>query len=398
MIKILSILTIGFLFISGFNSIVLGCTGFTAFNDDAVLVGNNEDYTLDCSPMIKIYPPTVDEYGRIVFCNKPYPFDNMPYYEFGGMNEEGLFFDSFAVPYKHLTNPESKPVYTGWYIPNVLKYCSTVDEALIDFNQWHHPILENNQILIADRFGDSAIIEGDIIIRNDDDFQVITNFRLSNPEDGWYPCWRYDTAVDMLENMNDLSVDYFMNICNATHSEGLYSYTIYSNVYDLVDGVVYLYYMHDYSTVKVFNLSEEMSLGFNSFYMSDLFDNDNICPNVPAIPIGPSTGKINEEQLYLSSTIDLDRDKIFYLFDWGDGNDSGWLGPFVSGETCEATYSWGNHGNYEIKVKAKDTSDAESVWSNPLSVTMPKIRTTENLFICFLEKHPLLYQLLQVFL
>ena len=314
MVKKLLIILIIVLF--GINcSIVTACTGFTSSSDGIVLVGNNEDYTLDCAPKINIYPQMDDEYGRIVFCNKPYPFDNMPYFEFGGMNDQGLFFDSFAVPYRHLTNPESKPVYNGWYIPNVLKDCSTVEEALTDFNQWHHPMLENNQILIADRMGDSAIIEGDIVIRKNGDFQVVTNFLQSNPEHGWYPCWRYDTAVDMLENMNDLSIDYFRDICNATHSDGVYSYTIYSNVYDLVNGIVYLYYLHDYSTVKVFNLSEEMSLGFHSFYLSELFDDQNISPNTPAAPVGPSSGKINEEKTYLTSANDLDNDNIYYLFE-----------------------------------------------------------------------------------
>ena len=368
------LLIIGFLFISGFNSIALGCTGFTASDGDIVLVGNNEDYTLDCAPKINIYPQTNDEYGRIIFCNKPYPFENMPYFEFGGMNDQGLFFDSFAVPYRHLTNPESKPVYNGWYIPNVLKDCSTVDEALMDFNQWHHPVLENNQIFIADCTGDSAIIEGDIVIRKNGDFQVVTNFLHSNPEHGWYPCWRYNTAVDMLENMNDLSVDYFRDICNATHSDGLDSYTIYSNVYDLVNGVAYLYYMHDFSTVKVFNLSEEMSLGFNSFYMSDLFDDENISPNTPSTPMGPSKGKINEDQTYLTSTIDLDKDKIFYLFDWGDNTVSDWLGPYNSGEECKTSHTWNEQGTYEIKVKSKDEHEAESEWSDPLEVNMPKTK------------------------
>ena len=372
MMKKLSILIFGFFFINGFNSIVFGCTGFTTSNNDIVLVGNNEDYTLDCAPKLNIYPRTDDEFGRIVFCNKPYPFDNMPYFEFGGMNDQGLFFDSFAVPYKHLANPESKPVYNGWYIPNVLKDCSTVEEALIDFNQWHHPILENNQILIADRMGDSAIIEGDIVIRKNGDFQVVTNFRLSNPEHGWYPCWRYDTAVDMLENMNSLSVDYFMDICNATHSEGLYSYTIYSNVYDLIDGVVYLYYMHDYSKVKVFNLSREMSYGFQSYFMSDLFDNENECPVTPDVPFGPSSGMVDEEYNFVVSTIDIDKDSIFYLFDWDDGSNDGWLGPYDSGNECIASHIWNEKGEYEIKVKAKDIYGAESEWSDPLVVSMPK--------------------------
>ena len=124
---------------------VTACTGFTASDNELVLVGNNEDYTLDCEPIIKVYPSDDSSYGRIVFCNKPYPFNNMPYFEFGGMNDQGLFFDSFAHPYRQLTNSESKPVYNGWYIPNCLKNCATIEEVIADFIQWHHPMLENNR-------------------------------------------------------------------------------------------------------------------------------------------------------------------------------------------------------------------------------------------------------------
>jgi len=317
---------------------VSACTGFTASNGNTVLVGNNEDYSLDCESKINIYPPTDSTYGRIVFSNKPYPYQNMPYYEFGGMNDQGLFFDSFAHPYRSLTNPESKPVYNGWYIPNCLKNCATVEEVIDDFTQWHHPALENNQILIVDRTGDSAIIEGDTIIYKSGDFQVCTNFLHSNPEHGWYPCWRYETTVNMLENMFDLSTDYFRDICDATHSEGMYSYTIYSNVYDLINGVVYLYYMHDFSKVKVFNLSIEMENDVQEYLMSDLFDDENIKPETPNTITGPSEGKIDEEQIFITSTTDIDKDNIFYYFDWSDNTNSGWLGPYLSGEEIEAAH------------------------------------------------------------
>jgi hypothetical protein len=133
-----------------------------------------------------------------------------------------------------------------------------------------------------------------------------------------------------------------------------------------------------------------MSLGFNSYYMSDLFKDDNICPNIPETPVGPSNGRINEEHLYASSTIDSDGDKVSYIFDWGDGNNSGWLGPFDSGEICVVTYSWSNQGNYEIRVKAKDIYGAESEWSDPLSVSMPKIKSLN-------EFNPWLNRLIQRF-
>lgn len=386
--KIFIILILGMTIINGYEAIA--CTGFTYADGDIVLVGNNEDYTLDCEPKIIVYPSENEEYGRIVFCNKPYPYVNMPYLEFGGMNEEGLFFDSYYHPYLKITNPESKPINNGWYIPNCLKSCSTVDEALEEFGEWVHPILEYNQILIVDRFGDSAIIEGNTIIEKNGDFQVCTNFLHSHPELGGYPCWRYDAAVDMLEEINELSIDYFTDICEATHSEGIYSYTIYSNVYDLKNGFVYLYYMHDYSKVKIFNLTKEMKQGFHSYNMSDLFKNENHPPNKPETPTGTTNGKINKEYTFLTSTTDQDNDSVYYWFDWGDGSDSGWLGPYDAGEEIEVSHSWTVKDNYEVKVKAKDIYDEESEWSDYLELSMPKNKLINDEVLDFVKNRSFL--------
>ena len=60
--------------------------------------------------------------------------------------------------------------------------------------------------------------------------------------------------------------------------------------------------------------------------------------------------------------------------DWGDGMNSGWLGPNTSGVTVEATHTWSTKGNYAIKVKAKDIYGNERVWSDLLPVTMPQYK------------------------
>ena len=50
-------------------------------------------------------------------------------------------------------------------------------------------------------------------------------------------------------------------------------------------------------------------------------------------------------------------------------------------------------GEYEIKVKAKDIFGAESEWSDPFEVTMPKLKY--QMFIKIIEeKHPLLCNIL----
>jgi uncharacterized repeat protein (TIGR01451 family) len=110
---------------------------------------------------------------------------------------------------------------------------------------------------------------------------------------------------------------------------------------------------------------------------------ENFPPNKPSKPSGQTSGKAGEEYTYSSSTIDPDGDQVYYLWDWGNEETSGWLGPYNSGETVSATYSWDEKDEYQIKVKAKDISGEESPWSDPLGVIMPK----NTIFIyTFLER------------
>lgn len=126
---------------------------------------------------------------------------------------------------------------------------------------------------------------------------------------------------------------------------------------------------------------------------------DSQPPDKPQIPSGPSSGKIGNEYSYSSVSFDPDGDDLFYLFDWGDGTDSGWIGPFISGGECIASHTWDEQGGYEIKVKAKDIYGRESEWSDPLSITMPKNKQCINVLILnFLENHPIIYRLIQRFL
>lgn len=149
----------------------------------------------------------------------------------------------------------------------------------------------------------------------------------------------------------------------------------------------------------VFGYTESYGAGYKDGWVVKFSSYENQRPNKPSRPSGPSSGKINEEYTFTSSTTDLDGDQLYYLFDWGDSTNSGWLGPLSSGEECSASHTWSERGNYEIKVKAKDIHGAESEWSDPLSVFMPKNKAVNTPFLNFLKNHPyslpILRQLLQ---
>ena len=123
-------------------------------------------------------------------------------------------------------------------------------------------------------------------------------------------------------------------------------------------------------------------------------------PSNPERPNGPTTGDVNEEYTYTTTATDPDGDKLYYLFDWGDGTYSGWIGPYASGHTISVSNTWFTEGTYEIKVKAKDIHGTQSDWSEPLSVTMPRNKAfnfpiLEKIWEHFPNIFPILKQLLK---
>jgi hypothetical protein len=123
-------------------------------------------------------------------------------------------------------------------------------------------------------------------------------------------------------------------------------------------------------------------------------------PVKPATPTGPPSGGVGTEYTYTTSTADPDGDNISYMFDWGDGTFSGWIGPMNSGETASAKKTWNTKGTYPVKVVAKDTHGISSVWSDPLPITMPLsykmqfFQLLERLFEQFPHMFPVLRHLL----
>jgi len=93
-------------------------------------------------------------------------------------------------------------------------------------------------------------------------------------------------------------------------------------------------------------------------------------PAQPTKPVGNTLAVWNIEYSYTSSTTDPNTDQIFYLFDWGDGNNSGWVGPYNSGQTGTASHTWSELGTYNVTVKARDIWGAGSVLSDPLTVVI----------------------------
>jgi hypothetical protein len=246
------------------------CTAFMSSGKDMVLVGNNEDYY---HPYTRIWfiPSSEGQYGRVYF-----GYDD--WRPQGGMNDQGLFFDAFATRPLEVVLSKEKPEFKGNFFDKFMAECATVQAVLDFFDRYNLEFMLKFQLLIVDKTGDSAIIEGDHIIRKKNPYQVVTNFYQSMVAYKEFPCeWykggclRYQIAESMLNKNRAVCVEHFRDILKATHQNTLFVQTLYSNIYNLKKGIIHLYYLHNYDHEVIINLNEELKKGRHYYDLPSLF-------------------------------------------------------------------------------------------------------------------------------
>jgi choloylglycine hydrolase len=390
------------LLIGTITSQVSACTGFSYKDEHNVFACYNDD-SGDFNINMRFFSPKDDKHGMVIF-EFAFPQSDgiMMLTPCAGMNDQGCWFSGYGTPYLKPVNSLDKPVFTNsdcYYANNIvaiLEYClaecSTVVEIIDIISDYNLEEWSFFQVFVADKTGNSAIIEGDDIIYKNGVFQVVSNFYQSRPELGGYPCDRYDTAVSMLENMEEPSIEYFVDICNATHLRA----TVSSMICDLEKQIMYLYFLHDYEKQVIIDLNEELEKGEHYIYIGSLFESEgNQPPAKPEPPTGNESGVPDEDIEYRAKkTNDPEGDKVSYLFNWGDGNESLWY--YKTMGAISSSYSWKDKGTYEIKVKARDIYGAESEWSDPLQVIIPKNKFTniyQLILWRFIERYPVLEHL-----
>ena len=178
-----------------------------------------------------------------------------------------------------------------------------------------------------------------------------------------------------------------------------------SNLYDHDVSNIVLNLWGDYSGYWYDSFGNMLSSSSDSLVIDSLASDSSLflfiseipisAPLKPGVPVGPDSGRADVEYFFSSSCIDPDGDDLFYLWDWGDGNFSDWLGPYVSGGVVNVSYIWSEPGVFDVRVKARDVFGLESVWSDPLSITMPKNKPyVMKLLMQLSEKYENLFQLL----
>ena len=259
------------------------CTTFAAQSGDTVLFGNNEDFD-NTDTYLWATPSVNGSYGGIYF---GYLYGRPQ----GGINEKGLAFDALALPQANLTpHPDLPPKGRSdtAFMAKMLSQSATVEEA-IDFAQaynWGSAI--SFQVLLADASGDAVVIsagpDGELAFTRKpigDGYLAATNFNQAFPENRSDPppCRRYDKATELLDRIGrqgKLDIDAFQSILDAVHVEGESQNTLYSNILDLRNGIVYLYFWHQFDEVLTLQVAKQLDHGLAPTRISTFFSDETI--------------------------------------------------------------------------------------------------------------------------
>lgn len=235
---------------------IMACTIFSVILDDGtVLACNNEDWMYYVGNTVKISAPDSESYGRVCFYNSSYVQ--------GGMNEYGLFYDGASCPATEVPYDKEKK-NLGYDLGEIaLARCQTVKEAEEFFSDYNIPAIFYDHLFFADAFGNVAVfewMEGEFrVIWKDAEknHQVITNFWLSDPTLGGYPCPRYDAAEEVLST-EKLSFELCKKVLNKTRQDWGDGGTLYSNICNLNEREVFLFYRGEAIQTYQFNLVDEL--------------------------------------------------------------------------------------------------------------------------------------------
>jgi predicted acyl esterase len=120
----------------------------------------------------------------------------------------------------------------------------------------------------------------------------------------------------------------------------------------------------------------------------------NYAPVKPTIT-GPTRGTPGTSYTFTFNTTDREHEEYSLYVDWGDGTNSGWLGPYSSGQQQSLNHTWSTKKIFPIKAKAKDVNGAESEWTTH-NINIPVFQGILTSFLQRLfERFPRLQLLVQ---
>ena len=237
------------------------CTGLYYSDDNTILAASNLDWF---DPIAKIWyiPSQNGKYGVIYFGT-----DGAPQY---GMNEKGLFFQRQLNSYVKVTSSAQKPFCERSLFHKILQECSDTEGVTEILNQYNLKELERAKIFFGDLNGNSMIVEGDHVIKKQGKYQICRAL-LSHSQlnQRGYQQNIYHKAESMIKGKT-ATISLFREILQKVSAQKQ-NPTVCSSVLDLKNGIIFLYYFHDFHNAYRIDFGEEIKKGQRVIEMHELF-------------------------------------------------------------------------------------------------------------------------------
>jgi Linear amide C-N hydrolases, choloylglycine hydrolase family len=256
--------------------IAIPCSMYKITVNGKTMVGNNED-SWGRDARIWFEQGTSEKFGVICvgYARKSHPD--------GAMNEHGLVFDAFTMPHKpNLPERNSnKKDFAYTHIKNIMQQCKTVDEVYAFLKELNLHVLNGSiifnggMLLFVDKSGKYLVVEAHKMTFGNEDKFALANFSVADTKDfSTIKMERYCKGVAFLNNKKiDTSLSFCktlsdtMSVNRAKVGDG----TLYTNIYDLNEGLIHLYFFHNFNQSRTFNLKEELAKGNHSYDLAELF-------------------------------------------------------------------------------------------------------------------------------
>lgn len=223
---------------------------------------NNEDYWLDVDAYIQIEPKSKKNFARLW-----YGWDN---FSQGGINEKGLFFDAATTPEQEKIKGYGNPKNNLG--DKILAVCSTVEDALI-FLEKEKIALNKSHMMFGDKTGKAVVVEwvdGEKKLHwIENNKLIMTNYLLTKPEAGNYPCYRFKSIKERISEMEKSGeIINLLKVGNTfgqaaqpprENEEGRMGGTLYTSFIDITDNKFFLSYKLSNENVIKLDLNNEFN-------------------------------------------------------------------------------------------------------------------------------------------
>ena len=269
----------------------MSCTTLTVSSGNTVLFGNNED-NLYPDSVISFYPAKEQQHGMVKVGYYDTVNGNRGISYQGGMNDQGVAWDALGYPPTRLTPHPERP-YSFWednFLGQILEKAATVEDVLQMIRLYDFGNQMSMLIHIADASGDAAAIypgpDGEVVFdrKSDGDGHLLSVSKLPKLLLG-KSNRRFETAAGLLDNIKnrDLTIESIETVLGSVRQDGLFNaflrtHTVYSNIFDLPNQMIHLYYFGQNKERVTLDLEEELAKGEYTVYMADLFSFETTVP------------------------------------------------------------------------------------------------------------------------